>query len=576
MNDAVLIFTFSPVQSFISEARRTGDLYAGSRILTSLAAAAFRAITDAGGNPVYPAKHAADRSEDIPNKLVAVVPGDRAAEVGRAAEEALHRRWGEIAQQALDEMTKRGIPGRDDPVWRAIWDRQTAPGYLWQCFWAAAPIGSDGYSGAYRLASSVVDASKRSRVFPPAEEPGDKDALSGRRQALHRRGEKARDYWAAAAERVTGAMLRPDGRERLDAIGAIKRFWPHGASFDSTSTVAASRFLDVAQERAGPSLARYREQLESVLGDYLYQPRAYDHDWPYDGDLLFEDTLAPQRLRNSYHVSLDSAALEGPRSALKELYHAAKASPSPYYAVIVLDGDSMGELISKLLDGPKARADHECLGSSLAEFSSKVGGLAAKHQARVIYNGGDDVLALAPAGSALRFAHALACEFNRFTDATASAGIAIAHHLSPLDAALEAAREAERQAKKVRDKGAVCVTLMRRGGEHTTARGRWEAVMPRLEEVVKYLRGGLSGRCAYDVARLAYSLEGPGDMLRSELKRLLSRYEGAPAEPSPKDLACRLNCWAAELPEGVKGLADWLIIARFLAGEWGGDNAAVP
>lgn len=29
---AVLIFTFSPVQSFIAEARRTADLFVGSRI----------------------------------------------------------------------------------------------------------------------------------------------------------------------------------------------------------------------------------------------------------------------------------------------------------------------------------------------------------------------------------------------------------------------------------------------------------------------------------------------------------------------------------------------------------------
>ena len=40
MPDAVLIFTFSPIQSFIAEARRASDLYVGSQILVRLAKAA--------------------------------------------------------------------------------------------------------------------------------------------------------------------------------------------------------------------------------------------------------------------------------------------------------------------------------------------------------------------------------------------------------------------------------------------------------------------------------------------------------------------------------------------------------
>ncbi len=44
MTKAVLIFTFSPVQSFIAEARRSEDLFNGSAILSRLAWAQGRQL----------------------------------------------------------------------------------------------------------------------------------------------------------------------------------------------------------------------------------------------------------------------------------------------------------------------------------------------------------------------------------------------------------------------------------------------------------------------------------------------------------------------------------------------------
>jgi len=574
MSESVLIFTFSPIQSFIREARRTTDLYAGSRMLAELAAAALEAIAAADGAVVYPVATRSGEQPDTPNKLVAIVPRERAMDIGRAAEEALQCRWSQIAEDARSNMLAYGLPGGGDAVWEAIWQRQTAPGYLWQCFWAASEIGSDGYKQAYERASRALDAVKRSRLFPAAEERGTKDSLSGQREALHRRKEKARDYWRQVSRlrRVTGAMLRRDGRERLDAIGAIKRFWPQRQSFPSTSSIACMPFLEAARKRAPAQLEAYRSALARSLGRWLYEPRA-NPGWPYDGDLLFEETLTAERLEASYRAKVEAAMLAPAREALKKLYKAVGSRPSPYYAVIVCDGDSMGERISKLLEEDYPQEAHRQFGQKLSEYSRQVKDAEGRDYARVVYNGGDDVLALTPACAAISFAHELAQMFHRITGATASAGIALAHHLSPLDAVLAQARRAEREAKNVDGKDAVCVTLMRRGGEHTTARGRWASVVDPLTEVLGYLaEGRLSSRFPYDVASTAYSIPEPGPMLQAELKRILARRsEGRLGEEQAK----MLNRWAENVPGKAAELARWLIIARFLSNEGGNEHGAL-
>lgn len=576
MSEALLIFTFSPVQSFIAEARRTGDLYAGSRILAELAAAAACSIGHQGGKVVYP--QSADGG-DMPNKLVALVPQASAASIGRQAEAAVHDRWRGLAAEGLDGLVHLGAT-RPDGTWQAIWERQTAPGYLWQCFWAAAELGDGGYAEAYRRASATVDAVKHSRLFPQAVEQGEKDSLSGKREALHLENQSGRRYWreVAGLPTVTGALLRKDGRERLDAIGVVKRFGNlySDRKFPSVSSIAAAPFLAAARPRLSP----YRDAVERLLGETLYRV-SDDAIWPYDGDLLFEDTLTRQRLFASYGAMVDPDELRAARAALNNLYevmHSKKvAPPCPYYAVIKLDGDDMGERISACLREKEAEAAHRRFSQSLAAFSSRVAQVTKGHRACRVYNGGDDVLALTPATAAIPFVSALAEEFRSHVGATASAGVALAHHLSPLDAALEAANEAERLAKGVPGKAAICVGLLRRSGEHVFVRSSQRALAEPLARVLQLFSSDvLSGRLAYEVCQAAYALPEPGPELTAELKRLLLRHSQGKVG---QDLALQLNAWAESLPEPEPGLfgsrveelGQWLVLARFLASQGGED-----
>ena len=572
MPDAVLIFTFSPIQSFISEARRTADLHVGSAILVRLAKAAAEALQQYG-QLIYPAQ----LGKGVPNKIVARLPWDKVQDAADAANQALDSEWLEIAASAHKELAK--WQPRPDALWKSIWDRQI--GRQWQTYWAAAALadgaGPNGYAQAYQEASQALDATKRTRAFAQGEEPDLKDSLSGCRQALRTEQLKAQAYWHELSQHVLPGKLRPNGRERLDAIAAVKRFSNlAGQRFLSTSSIASPDFLQAAQERARPALRTYRLKVEALLDDLLFRVRN-DADWPYDGDLLYAESLTPERLKDEFGLSQpDASCLDAARKALKELQRAVGAQPATYYAILLLDGDDMGQHVSRCLGQQDAQGAHVRLSRQLSDFSNQVPGLVDGHSGILVYNGGDDVLALVPLSQALELARALAERFRgTVSGATASAGIAVGHHQYPRGAALRAARDAEKQAKQVKDKNAVCVRVLKRSGETTEMRSPWPAMDNKLAELIDLFRspdGGeqgaaLASRFAYEVLGAAYALNQADEMLTAELKRLLKRHRNPrhPSPPDPELWAEQLCQWAAQLPEKAEELGRWMVFARFVA-----------
>ena len=589
MSDAILIFTFSPIQPFITEARRAADLYVGSHILVDLAEAAADAISSSGGDLIYPTtpdQLEADalnkpvaRREDAPNKLVARVPFLSARTIAENAQTALLERWNQIAKTAREELA--GKETWPDDIWRKIWERQTA--HLWEIYWAAARVpesGQEAYKHAYNEASRALDASKRSRAFAASDEPGRKDTLSGRREALHTAGQDAASYWKAvsAQPHVTAAKLRPGGVERLDAIGAVKRFCSLAQRpFPSTSTVASWDFL----QQARPHLKLYGLAVQVLVGSKLFRVRE-DADWPYDGDLLYLEGLTPARLKDSYglEVAESDPDLKAAQRLLRETYDQAGCRPALYYGIIMLDGDNMGQHVSHCLDRPDPAEAHRALSRTLADFAAQVRPLVKASTDgldALVYNGGDDVLALAPLVSALTTGQKLAGTFQSIVaDGTASAGIAIVHHTYPLGAALRAAREAEKQAKLVPGKAAVCVRVLKRSGDTAEMRSSWAALDEIGAKLVRYFIGDeqgefLSSKFAYDVAQAAYALPEADDKWEAEVKRLILRHRNPKrlarqeAEKWARELAGELCTWAMALPEGPADLGRWLIFARFLA-----------
>ena len=497
----ILILTIGPVQSFIAEARRTADLYAGSKILVELTRAIAQTINRTGGELIYPASDDLENA-DMPNKLVAVVNNPQ--QVAGEAHNVMLEKWRGFAAGAFKEINvqlnftlndRREIEVSDaDTGLAEIIKRQL--NHHFEFYWVAVAFDDtgEGYKEAYRKADRALGARKQSRDFSQAIETGFKDSLSGTRSALRTEGDKdARVYWARVRQRHP-YQLQP--AELLDTLGVIKRFGQTKAA-PSTSAIAASSFARACAAKDLLNDVIYAITSANLSSELFHPvPDLLQTGFMYDGDLLYPETYTPQNLANRYNISQAQYDKHKPdidriTRTLADLYtqvdkaKLTPSRPSPYYAILHMDGDSMGKHVSQC----QTKADHKNLSHILDNFTQAVkAGLVENYGGYLIYAGGDDVLALFPANQALAAAEALAKEYRELFETwlhshkdengkdfpfTASAGIAFAHHLYPLDGALAAARQAEKRAKNQYGRNALSVTALRRSGETLEMGGQW-------------------------------------------------------------------------------------------------------
>lgn len=612
--EALLIFSIGPVQDFIAAARRTQDLWMGSFLLAYLASRALKAMQEADAQILYPGAEDQPLLEPrfgqrrhglatLPNKFtVAVGSLDEGESLARQAEESVRDAWQEVAQ-AVRSNLPTGLC--DTKEWDAVWTAQTQ-GWL-EVYWAVTPRDAlpDGqqanYGALHSYAQRTFDARKGLRDFVPAEERGEKCTVCAIRSALRgapgpRKAQKR--YWRDVATAIRQTYpglyvaLDAEGNERLCAICTIKRFaqqfyfkpeYGLKAAFPSTSSVATALFRrDVLSENeAAQAAGAFVRSLKGARGQDaqlnqmkpLHKPAqsglplldALSSDqWGfthYDGDLLFEETYTERKLRRDYGLGFDARTLNGLRVALGQLISRAELGQPPrYYAVLAMDGDKMGEKINQMDDDKEQRA----ISDALRCFATDVQRIVEDESGgRVVYAGGDDVLALLPLGTALSTADALCQAYTQQAGQgfTLSGGIAIAHHQAPLNGVLAAAREAEHAAKNLYDRDALCIVALKRSGEPLRVGAHWQEgnVSCDTPTFVDRLCGHfkasneLSSKFAYEahgqmhglaLSRYQVSHNGqsqvtwepgiPREALESALRRLAVQRHRGPDLPAPK------------------------------------------
>ena len=233
----------------------------------------------------------------------------------------------------------------------------------------------------------------------------------------------------------------------------------------------------------------------------------------------------------------DQPTWDAIQKAIKELGKA----PS-YFTVLILDGDRMGELMRHANENQLKE-----ISGTLADFAlKKVQPLVENtHHGKLVYAGGDDVLALLPTATALGCANDLRQRFTQtlhnnqiqYRDGnavTVSGGLVVAHAKANLRDVLQTARAAEHQAKQ-EGKDRLTIAVLRRSGEHTSVGCPWDHI-ERLTELVEgfssqSVQRGESDRWAYQFRReLESALPDVPELLNAELGRLLGRAEGASSE----------------------------------------------
>lgn len=141
--------------------------------------------------------------------------------------------------------------------------------------------------------------------------------------------------------------------------------------------------------------------------------------------------------------------------------------PSPFYALLLMDGDGAGKLIGELGGQPVSRA--------LGRFTQEVQKIVPAHDGVLIYAGGDDVKAFLKLdrmiGCVLALHAAYLEAWSRELDrkdpaATISAGLVVAHHNVPLSAVIrEAHEQLDKLAKEENGRNSLAVTVLKPSGK---------------------------------------------------------------------------------------------------------------
>ncbi|MBK7917060.1 MAG: type III-B CRISPR-associated protein Cas10/Cmr2 [Chloroflexi bacterium] len=574
MNQYVFIFSIGPVQSFIAEARRTADLYAGSHILSQLSAAAAKTIAPPH-QLIFPHPNTLDKETGTPNKLVAVLQIESEHDVAGVikniadkAQKAAKDCWFGMSSKALFEL------GLQDPEFHPLWERQKNT--LLEFYWVALPF-EGGYIKTYKKANEALDARKRLRLFGQAAEEDLKDSLSGQRQALRTHEEDAEKFWKRIRQAKAENKRRVKEHERLDTIAAIKRFGVDSDSFPSVSTIASMDFAMALDEADKQSLVN-----KIAATGAFYTVDDFGRDFPYDGDLLYTATYNEKRLTDSYgKAELDVRPIT---EELKRL-HKSVGAPSPYYTILVMDGDNMG----KHLDQCKNEEQHQEISKQLGIFADSMTHVVAKYMGSLVYAGGDDVFAFLPLSTALPAAAEINQRFQETVDwqtfgeqfpFTMSAGIAVVHHMAPLDWALAEARATEKAAKNQYGRNAIVVRLLKRSGDSKQMGGRWSTV-PLVQQLYGYFKEEkLSSRMAHDLLTHAEVTTGVSLAHSPMIKLMLKRHKSKDKSKGFTDveldqLADELSQWVLhheaivppkdDVKQGLTELGFWLTFARFMA-----------
>jgi CRISPR-associated protein Cmr2 len=223
-----------------------------------------------------------------------------------------------------------------------------------------------------------------------------------------------------------------------------------------------------------PSLEKIAKN-SGVTSDIIWFDGNLFHQFAISDDALnFKDkTTSPEKIRY---------ALAAIQTEMKKMGRR-KSEATPFYALLLMDGDGMGKLIAG-----KSEEQRNAISSALAEFTRQVPEIVSGRNGWLIYAGGDDVFALLPVAQALdcaaccraayRSAFCRKAPFVSKANATISAAIEYAHMKTPLGPLVrDAHRLLDNIAKDETGRDAVACRVWKRGGPILTWAQPWQAVI---------------------------------------------------------------------------------------------------
>lgn len=561
MTEYLIAVSLGPVQDFIAAARKTRDLWAGSRLLSELSRAAARRLAAQGARLIFPSPHALEVEAGVANKLLAVATTQDPRGLADVARTAAQQELEQRGNRALASAQGAGVPV-DQTAFHAQID-----GFLeWYAAWA--PVSASDYAGARIHVERLLAGRKALRDFRPAYGiPGrPKSSLDPSRESVLQ--------WGVGSKSPLQSIR---DHEHLDAISLVKRLGEQHR-FRSVSRVAIDPFVRrlAASDTARATLEQLRELAQQLGHTRAVEPLDDPADrFPWDTELWYSDHANDDRVPDE----LKGVARQFNQLARNAARDAGVELPA-YYAVLKADGDRMGKVIGGLITPEQ----HQGLSDQLVAFTRAAEQVVRGHFGALIYSGGDDVLALVPVDQVAACATQLRAQFATLVrppggvKATLSIGLAIAHYNEPLTEVLRWVSEAEQRAKTHRDAVALAVHT-RSGGRAAVAASMapGDPILDRLDKWVTLLRhDALPDGAAYELRALAAELAGQPQevstaLVGPEAERILRRKRAergseAVASATREALLTHLGAGGDNpAPARLESLAEELVVARHLA-----------
>ncbi|WP_028490534.1 type III-B CRISPR-associated protein Cas10/Cmr2 [Thiothrix lacustris] len=502
-------FTLGPVQGFVSQARRTRDFWAGSFILSWLAAVAIQAVKHQDGKVEFPkpdedymawligkGKSNKPTQGSIPNRfkgLVAAVNPDtfKPEQVVEAVQEA----WKALADSVWERDLGDFSPSSEASL---IWERQI--GSFWDMSWVITPEQND---------SSALDKRKNWRTYTPPNEPGVKCSMMDGWQELS--GELSPNkadmnkFWKSVRDNGRYGMKSDLAEnEALCAIAFVKRRfsrhfklidhkmsqgwqlkgWEVPSAVPSVTYMAAVHWLEQALKAEPRALQEFHDAAAALTGreygewetnihclEQLPNAKDFKRLRSLDGNVFFSNML------ENKNVFADQVQAKQVQNKLAAINKSADIEPvSPFYAILLMDGDSLGKHMSDL-------KKQTAITTGLAKFTDGVPAKVQKHNGFLIYAGGDDVLAILPLEDAIPCAaelrkHYMDCFQDSGIPTTLSGAIEFAHIKTPLTKVLKDAHHLlDEVAKDGRGRDALAIRVWKPGGLQIEWAQPWEIAL---------------------------------------------------------------------------------------------------
>jgi len=521
-NNYLLLFSISPVQSFISQARKTKDLYTGSRLLSKFLKVQLYKLKELKTDTqiIFPS----DINRDsLPNRFVVKISAETELDILNIGNELL-KNFDRILRDEFESFAKiTGISFNKDVYITQMLN-------TFECYWASLKIEED-YKITYLQLEKIHAAAKNIRKFNQLNkgkgEQGRKCSLCGERNAYFNADDTSPAFIdESLGIKITDFPFHFIKNESLCTVCAIKRFY--NVSFPSIAEIALK---DTIPEKDIKILE-------------------------YDAELFYNENLTKKYFeKNNIPVS-KLEEIKNKRNKILKKFDIKSSDLPKYYALIMFDGDNMGKLLAGdfLKDKTKLEDFHRELSKALSENAEKAKKIVNKY-GQTVYAGGDDFLGFVPLKNLMLSLKELrnifkVCVNNKLNkmvkrEITMSAGVVIAHYKIPLKTVLDWARIMEKEAKEKGGRDSFTIAVVKHSGEIHKTVWKWydieESNIDRIEKILnKFIEKNFSTNFIHtlekEFLRLFYEEDNDKEkdeekkyralwdkQFEAELKRLINR-----------------------------------------------------